>query len=183
MVWIIIGLIIAAIIIWFIASYNGFISLRNKCEEAFSTMDVYLQKRYDLIPNLVESVKGYAKHEKTTFEDITNARASVASAKTVSEKLAAENQLTQTLGHLFAVAENYPDLKASSNFLELQASLNNIESEIAQARKYYNGVIKAFNTKVQSFPSNIIAGIFHFEEKPMFEVDNSEARQNVKVQF
>lgn len=180
---IVIIIIIVIIVFWFIGSYNGFISLRNRFKEAFSTMDVYLQKRYDLIPNLVETVKGYAKHEKSTFEDITNARSRVASAQGIDDKIAAENELTQTLGHLFAVAENYPDLKANTNFLELQASLNNIETEIAQSRKYYNAVVKAYNTRVQSFPSNIIAKIFHFETQEMFALENKEARENVKVEF
>lgn len=175
--------VIALIVIWAIVSYNGFISLRNRVEEAFSTMDVYLKKRYDLIPNLVETVKGYAKHESQTLEKVIGARNAASSAKTIDEKLTAEKQLAQSLVNLNAVAEQYPDLKANTNFLELQSDLRQIEGEIANSRKFYNAVVRSFNTKCEKFPSNLIASIFHFERKPLFEVDTVEERQNVKVSF
>ena len=163
--------------------YNSFIKLKNSCEEAFSTMDVYMKKRFDLIPNLVETVKGYASHEKETLEKVMAARNGVQSAATVEEKMAQENVLTGTLKSLFAVAEAYPDLKANTNFLDLQNQLNLVEEDIENSRKYYNAVVKQFNTKCEVFPSNLIAGIFHFEKKPMFEVEAQEERQNVKVSF
>ncbi len=175
--------VIAVIVLWVIMTYNGFISLRNKVEESFSTMDVYLKKRYDLIPNLVETVKGYAKHESETLEKVIGARNKAAHAVTVDEKIAAEKQLAQSMIHLNAVAEQYPDLKANANFMSLQADLKSMEGEIANARKYYNALVRQFNTKCEKIPSNIIASLFHFERKPLFEVDAPEERQNVKVQF
>lgn len=180
---IIIIAIVAVIVLWFIGAYNGFVRARNNVEEGFSTMDVYLKKRYDLIPNLVETVKGYAKHERETLESITAARASVGSATTVEERAQAENQLTGALKTLFAVAEAYPDLKANQNFLDLQNQLKQVEQDIANARKYYNAVVKDYNNRCMMFPSNIIAKIFHFEKKPMFEVDSAAERENVKVDF
>ena len=181
----IIGLIIAVVVIAVIVigMYNSFIKLKNNCEEAFSTMDVYLKKRYDLIPNLVETVKGYAAHEKETLESVIAARNMVQGAGTMEEKLAGENMLAGSLKSLFAVAEGYPDLKANTNFMDLQGQLKAVEEDIANSRKYYNAVIKQFNTKCEMFPSNIIASIFKFEKKPMFEVDAPEERQNVKVSF
>ena len=183
MIGIIIAVIVVAVVIYGVATYNGFIQLRNNCEEAFSTMDVYLKKRYDLIPNLVETVKGYATHEKETLQNVVNARNMAQSASTADERIAAEKTLQGTLGHLFAVAENYPELKANTNFLDLQNQLKAVETDIANSRKYYNGVIKQFNTKCESFPSNIIAGMFHFQRKPMYEVDDAVERQNVQVKF
>lgn len=180
---IIIAVIVAVIVIWAVASYNGFIKANNNCEEAFATMDVYMKKRYDLIPNLVETVKGYATHEKETLQKVVEARQMVGSAGSVEERAQAENMLTGTLKSLFAVSEAYPDLKANQNFMDLQSQLKQIEGEIANSRKYYNAVVKDFNNKCQMFPSNILAGIFHFTKKAMFEVDNAEERQNVKVDF
>lgn len=181
------GIIIAAIvvilIIWIIASYNGFIKAKNNVEESFSTMDVYLKKRYDLIPNLVETVKGYAKHESETLNRVISARNMAEGASTIEDKIQGENMLTGTLRSLFAVAENYPDLKANQNFLELQGQLKQVEEDIANARKYYNAIVKIFNNKCEMFPSNILAGIFHFEKKPMFEVEAEDERKNVKVEF
>lgn len=168
---------------YFIITYNGFINLRNSVEEAFSTMDVYLKKRYDLIPNIVETVKGYAKHEKETFESVVKARNVAVGAENVEDAIAAQGQLSKTLANLFALAENYPELKANTNFLDLQNQLSNIETEIAQSRKYYNGVVKMFNIKIESFPSNIIASIFRFTRKPLYEVEQVEERENVKVSF
>lgn len=181
------GIIIAAIvvilIIWVIASYNGFIKAKNNVEESFSTMDVYLKKRYDLIPNLVETVKGYAKHESETLNKVISARNMAEGASTIEGKIQGENMLTGTLRSLFAVAENYPDLKANQNFLELQGQLKQVEEDIANARKYYNAIVKIFNNKCEMFPGNILAGIFHFEKKPMFEVEAEDERRNVKVEF
>lgn len=182
LIWIIIAIIIV-LAIAFVGMYNSFIKLKNSCEEAFSTMDVYMKKRFDLIPNLVETVKGYAAHEKETLEKVMAARNGVQSAATVEEKMAQENVLTGTLKSLFAVAEAYPDLKANTNFLDLQNQLKSVEEDIANSRKYYNAVVKQFNTKCAMFPSNIIASIFHFEKKPMFEVDSAEERKNVEVKF
>ncbi|MDD5016748.1 MAG: LemA family protein [Eubacteriales bacterium] len=183
MVYIIVGAVLFLLIIWIIASYNGFVRLKNSIEEAFSTMDVYLKKRYDLIPNLVETVKGYASHEKETLERVMAARNMAASAKTMDERVEGENMLAGTLKTLFAVAEAYPDLKANTSFLELQGELRRIEDEIANSRKYYNAVVKTYNTKREVFPSVIIAGLFRFEKKPLFEVSAEEQRENVKVQF
>lgn len=176
-------IVIAVIVIAVIVMYNGFIKLKNNCEEAFATMDVYLKKRYDLIPNLVETVKGYAAHEKETLTKVIEARNMAQGAATVEDKIAGENQLQGTLKSLFAIAENYPDLKANQNFLDLQNQLKKVEEDIANSRKYYNAVVKQFNVKCEAFPSNIIAGIFKFEKKAMFEVDAAEERQNVKVSF
>lgn len=182
-VGIVIGAVVLILIIWFIAAYNGFVRLKNSIEEAFSTMDVYLKKRYDLIPNLVETVKGYASHEKETLERVMAARNAAVSARTVEDKVQGENMLAGTLKTLFAVAEAYPDLKANANFMQLQGELQRMEDEIASSRKYYNAVVKEYNTKREMFPSSIIAGMFHFEKQPMFEVSSAAERENVKVQF
>ena len=182
LIWIIIGIIIVLALI-FVGMYNSFIKLKNSCDEAYSTMDVYLKKRFDLIPNLVETVKGYAAHEKETLQNVIAARNNLQNASTTEEKLAGENALQGTLKNLFAVAEAYPDLKANTNFLDLQEQLKGVENDIANSRKYYNAVVKQFNTKCEMFPSNIIAGICHFEKKPMFEVDSAEERKNVEVKF
>ncbi len=183
----IILLVILAVIaigaIWVISAYNGFIRLRNMVEEAFATMDVYLKKRYDLIPNLVETVKGYASHDKTTLENVVKARNMAADAKTIEGKIQGENMLQNTLRSLFAIAEAYPDLKANQNFMDLQSQLQRIEDEIANSRKYYNAIVKEFNTKTESFPSNIIAGIFNFTRKTMFEVNDEAERETVTGQF
>ena len=182
LIWIIIGIIIVLALI-FVGMYNSFIKLKNSCDEAYSTMDVYLKKRFDLIPNLVETVKGYAAHEKETLQNVIAARNNLQNASTTEEKLAGENALQGTLKTLFAVAEAYPDLKANTNFLDLQDQLKGVENDIANSRKYYNAVVKQFNTKCEMFPSNIIAGICHFEKKPMFEVDSAEEIKNVEVKF
>ena len=182
LIWIIIGIIIVLALI-FVGMYNSFIKLKNSCDEAYSTMDVYLKKRFDLIPNLVETVKGYAAHEKETLQNVIAARNNLQNASTTEEKLAGENALQGTLKTLFAVAEAYSDLKANTNFLDLQDQLKGVENDIANSRKYYNAVVKQFNTKCEMFPSNIIAGICHFEKKPMFEVDSAEERKNVEVKF
>lgn len=181
---IIIGALIVVVLpLWLISVYNTFIKFRNDVDEAFSTMDVYLKKRYDLIPNFVETVKGYAKHEKETLEKVMQARYSAMNASTTEQKIDSENILQGALKSLFAVAENYPDLKANQNFIELQNTLKELEADIANSRKYYNGVVKLYNTKRETFPSNIIAGIFKFTKKPLFEVETAEERKNVKVSF
>jgi len=180
---IIILVIIAFLIIWLISAYNSFVRLKNSVEEAFSTMDVYLKKRYDLIPNLVETVKGYAAHEAGTLENVVQARNMAQNATTLEDKIANENILSGTLKSLFAIAEAYPDLKANTNFMDLQRQLQKIEEDIANSRKYYNAVVREFNTKTESFPSNLVASMFKFIRKPMFEVEGAEERQNVKVQF
>lgn len=183
MFWIWIALaIIAIVIIWFIAAYNGFIRLRNMVREAFSTMDVYMKKRYDLIPNLVETVKGYAGHEQATLERVISARNAAASASNLEARLEGESALTGTLRSLFALAEAYPDLKANTNFLDLQRQLQSVEADIANSRKYYNSVVRMYNTKTQSFPSVIVASIFGFKHEPLFEIEAGE-RENVRVQF
>ena len=181
MPFLIIGLILV-IGVYVMSAYNGFVKLRNMKDEAFATMDVYLKKRYDLIPNLVETVKGYASHEKETLEKVIAARNMAASATSVEDKMAGENALAGTLKTLFAVAESYPDLKANQNFMDLQKQLQSLEGEIAQSRKYYNGVVKEYNTKTEVFPSNIIAGLFGFKKAPYFEIEEGE-RENVQVSF
>ncbi len=180
---IVIAAVIVIIAIWLVNGYNGFIKMKNMAEEAFATMDVYLKKRYDLIPNLVETVKGYAKHESGTFEKVVAARNMAQSANTIEDKIAGENMLTGTLKSLFALAEAYPDLKANTNFMDLQKQLQKVEEDIANSRKYYNAIVREFNTMVESFPSNLIAAVFKFVRKQMFEVEEESERQNVKVQF
>jgi LemA protein len=182
MVAVILIAIIAVIVIFVIGAYNGFIRLRNLCDNAWSDVDVQLKRRYDLIPNLVNTVKGYAKHEKQLFENVTKARAEATAAKTPAEQSKAENMLTSALRQLFAVAENYPELKANTNFLSLQSSLSEIESDIQNARRYYNAVVRDNNIKVESFPSNIIASIFNFKKREFFEMEEGE-RAVPKVEF
>jgi LemA protein len=177
-------IIIAVIlVIWFIAAYNGLIQTRNRAQEAFSDIDVQLKRRYDLIPNLVSTVQGYAAHEKTVFEDVTKARSQAMQA-TGTARADAENQLSQTLKSLFAVAENYPDLKANQNFLSLQNELTDTEDKIQAARRFYNGMVRDFNTRIQVFPTNMIAGSFGFTKMDFFGNDLTDAeRQPVTVKF
>ena len=179
--WIAIG-IAAVVIIWFVATYNGLVKKRQVVQEAFSGMDVYLKQRYDLIPNLVETVKGYMKHEEGTLEKIVALRGT-ASAGNNGSRMQAEGELTQTLQHLFALVENYPDLKADTQFLQLQNQMNGLEQNIAQARKYYNGAARQYNIATQTLPSNLIAGMFHFAPVEYFEVSDAAERQAVKVDF
>jgi LemA protein len=180
--WIIL-IIIGVFIITAIGLYNGLINLRNRCENAWSQVDVQLRRRYDLIPNLVETVKGYAKHEKETFQNVTEARSKAINAQGVKEQEQAENMLTGTLKSLFAVAENYPDLKANQNFLMLQEELAGTEGKIAYARQFYNDCVMKFNTKQQVFPTNILASMFNFQEREYFEIEEPEARRPVAVEF
>lgn len=180
-----IGVVIAIVVIlvfWFIATYNRFISLRNRVREGFSTIDVFLKKRYDLIPNIVETVKGYAKHEKETLNEVIAARGSAlaSSEETRAEK---EGELTKALGKLLMITENYPELKADRQFLNLQEQLKTIESEIERARRYYNGVVKDMNMAVEKIPSCLVASLCNFKEEKYFELENKEERNNVRVQF
>ena len=172
--------IIAVVAIYVIVQYNKLINARNDVKEAFSTMDVYLKKRWDLVPNLVEVVKQYAKHEEDTFTQITALRTGNYDEMLTNKKIHINEQLTEGISKVMAVAENYPELKASENFLNLSAELTKIEDEIANSRKYYNGTVRNLNNKIQMFPSNIIATIFKFEQANMFEA-NIEERNNVKV--
>lgn len=179
----VVALLLIIAVIWGFATHNKFVSMRSSVEEAFSTMDVHLKKRYDLIPNLVETVKGYAKHESEVLEKVTEARSNAQAANTTAEKLQANAQLSQALRSLNLVMERYPELKANQNFLSLQGDLRTIENEIANSRKYYNGVVKAFNTKRETIPSSIIAKMMKLEKQPYFEVDDAVERQNVNVKF
>ena len=179
----VIGLLLIVLVCWAIATRNQFVLLENQYEEAFHNIDIYLKKRYDLIPNLVETVKGYAKHEQETIQNVIEARARAQSASTPAEKIEANAQLTQTMRGFNMVIEQYPELKANTNFLDLQDQLKNIEYELANVRKYYNATIKLFNTKIRTFPASIIAGTMHLEKQPYFEIEDPEERKNVKVQF
>ena len=163
--------------------YNGLVVLRNRCDNAWAQVDVQLKRRYDLIPNLIETVKGYAKHEREVFQNVTDARAKAINASTVKDQGAAENQLSGALKSLFAVAENYPELKANQNFLMLQEELAGTESKIAYARQFYNDQVMLFNQRQQVFPSNIIANMFGFKEREYFELEKPAAKEPVKVQF
>ena len=174
---------VIAIVAWYINCYNTFIRLKNNYEEAFSTMDVQMQKRYDLIPNLVETVKGYAKPEKETLSAVIEARNLAKSAVGVEDKAKAEAAFSGSIRNLFAIAENYPELKANTNFIDLQNQLKIVETEIASSRKYYNACVKAFNVKVEMFPSNLVARAKNFVKAPLFEIEDKEARKAVKVQF
>lgn len=179
----VIGLLLIVIVCWAIATRNKFVLLENQYEEAFHNIDIYLKKRYDLIPNLVETVKGYAKHEQETIQNVIEARARAQSAATPAEKIEANAELTQTMRNFNMVMERYPELKANTNFLDLQNQLKNIEYELANVRKYYNATVKQFNTKIRTFPASIIAGKMKLEKQPYFELDSVEERQNVKVSF
>lgn len=176
-----IGLILLLVVI-VAGFYNRIIALRNRVDNAWSQIDVQLKRRYDLIPNLVETVKGYAKHERELFQRVTEARSRAISATGVEEQAQAENQLTQTLRSLFAVVENYPDLKANQNFLLLQEELSGTESKIAFARQFYNDSVYRYNTAIQSFPGNVFAGAFDFSQRQFFEAE-PESRGPVKVEF
>lgn len=182
------GVLIAIIVIivliglYIAGTYNGLVGANNVVKEAFSTMDVYLKKRWDLIPNLVETVKGYAKHEQETLSKVTAMRTDSYDKMSMNEKIEANKELNKGIASIMAVAENYPDLKANSNFMQLSAELTGVEEDIANSRKYYNGSARKFNDKVQMFPSNIVAGMFHFKTAEMFEV-SAEERNNVKVEF
>lgn len=176
-------LILLGLIGWFIASYNGLVRLRNQMEEAWAQIDVQLKRRHDLIPNLVETVKGYASHERETLENVIQARNTAVNARGVDQQAKAENALTSALGRLNVVVERYPDLKANQNFLSLQEELTSTENKVGFARTFYNDQVRGFNTKIQSIPDNIIAGLFNFEEAEYFEIEEPSQREAPQVQF
>ena len=175
--------IIAAVIAWLVFAYNRFVVLGTRVKEAWSDIDVQLKRRYDLIPNLVETVKGYMEHERNVFEKVTEARTRAMGAESKNEKLEAENILSGTLKTLFAVSENYPDLKANANFLELQRELADTENKIQAARRFYNGNVMEYNTKIDTFPSNLIAGTFKFKKEEFFGLESEAERNPVAVKF
>ena len=175
--------VLVAIVLLVIAAYNSLVAARNRVKQEWSGIDVQLERRFDLIPNLVETVKGYAKHESETLTKLTELRTSWGEAKTVGEKGKLNSELSKSLSSVYAVIENYPDLKASENFLQLQLELSNTEEKIAGSRNSYNTAVNEYNTKIDVIPTNIIAGLFHFEKSELFEVENEEARKNVKVSF
>ncbi|MFC0780253.1 LemA family protein [Flavobacterium sp. HJSW_4] len=171
------------IIIFFIVLYNGFVSKRNRVEEAFSGIDIILKKRFDLIPNILETVKGYMEHEKETLRSIVNLRNQALNTNNSDEKLNLNQRLNNAVGSVFALAENYPDLKANTNFLDLQSDLGEIETEIERSKRYYNGTVREYNIAVESFPGNLIAGIFGFPKKDYLELEEQNQRELPKVQF
>ncbi len=184
MAWIILGIIVI-LLIWVAASYNSLVSLMNRAKEAWADIDVQLKRRYDLIPNLVNTVKGYAAHESSAFENVTKARSAALGAQSVGDKAQAENVLTGALKSVFAIAEAYPDLKANQNFLGLQSELSDTEDKIQAARRFYNGNVRDLNIRMQSFPGNIIANSFHFEKMEFFELGAADeaAKNAVEVKF
>jgi LemA protein len=182
LIWILIAILVI-LIIWLVAIYNGLVTLRNRAKEAWSDIDVQLKRRYDLIPNLVETVKGYAKHEKELFENVTKARTAAINAQGAAAQAKAENALTGALKSVFAVAENYPQLRASENFQKLQDELTDTENKIEAARRFYNGNVRDLNIKIEKFPDSIIASMFGFKPMELFELEESEAKQPIKVQF
>jgi LemA protein len=177
--------IVVVIIVWFIAIYNGFVTLTNRVKEAWSDIDVQFKRRYDLIPNLVETVKGYAAHERGTLDEVTEMRTKAMNAVAPADKADAENMLSGALKSLFAVSENYPNLKANENFLALQTQLEDTENKIQAARRFYNSTVQDLNTKLQSFPSNLVGNSFGFKPSDFFQLDQADAaaKEPVKVQF
>ena len=183
MIWIVVALVVAALLgLAIVVLYNRLVRLRNRVENAWSQVDVQLRRRYDLIPNLVETVKGYAQHERATFEEVTSARTRAQEARTVEEQAGAENALTAAIGRLFAVAEAYPELRASENFQQLQSQLEETEDKIRVARQVYNDAVLSYENARETVPTNLIAGMFGFEEKPFFELEEA-AREAPRVQF
>ena len=181
MMWLVI--ILVALVVLFVVLYNSLVSLRLRVDNAWSQIDVQLQRRFDLIPNFVETVKGYMEHESETFAKITALRSSWANAKTVSEKASLDNELSNTLKTIMAVSENYPDLKANQNFSELSEELRNTENKISFSRQFYNDSVTIYNTKLAVFPSNLVASMFNFTPRDLFTVENEEVKKNVKVDF
>ena len=175
--------VIAALVLWFIAIYNKLIKLRNMKDEGWSGIDVQLKRRSNLIPNLIETVKGYMEHERSVLEKVTELRSQAMNAGSVDSKIAAESALSRMLGKLFAVAENYPDLKADQTFLDLQNQLAEIESEIQMARRYYNGTVRNLNVGIETFPNSIVAGMFNFEKAEFYEIEDESERAVPKVDF
>lgn len=181
-IWIIVGVIVL-IIGWIISTYNGLVGLKNRTKGAWSDIDVQLKRRHNLIPNLVETVKGYASHERKVFENVTEARTRALTAKTPAEAAKAERGLTGAVKTLFAVAENYPELKASENFRKLQEDLSDTENKVQAARRFYNGNVRDFNTRQEQFPYNVVAGLFGFKKAEFFEIEGEEERKAPKVKF
>lgn len=179
--WVVLALVVLAVL-WFVVAYNRLVALRQRINNAWSQIEVQLRRRYDLIPNLVETVKGYAAHERGTFETVTQARAAMAQAQTVGEQAKAQNMITQALKSLFAVAENYPDLKANQNFLALQEELSGTENKIAFARQFYNDTVMTYDTMIQSFPASIVASMGGFTAREYFETEEA-ATEPVRVSF
>lgn len=180
--WVVL-IIIVVLIVAIIGMYNGLITLKNRVDEAWSDIDVQLKRRHDLIPNLIETVKGYAAHEQGTFEKVTQARTAAMQAGSADEKAKAENALSGTLKSIFALAENYPDLKANQNFIELQKELTDTEDKIQASRRFYNGNVRDFNTKIQVFPTNLMAGMLGFQSRQFFEIADAAEKENVQVKF
>jgi LemA protein len=182
-VLLVLGGLIAVVAGWFILTYNGLVRLRNQVKNAWSQIDVQLKRRYDLIPNLVETVKGYAAHEKETFERVIKARQRGIDASTVKDQAEAENMITGALRQLFALSEAYPDLKANQNFLALQEELSSTENKIAFARQYYNDAVQTFNTRQEMFPANLVASMLGFQPAEFFEIEEASQREAPKVKF
>ena len=184
MIWVVIAIVgvVALVLLFLVYEYNKLVRLRNRTQNAWAQVDVQLRRRYDLIPNLVESVKGYAAHERQTFDDVTQARTAAQQAKTVPEQAQAENALTAAIGRLFAVAEAYPQLRATENFQQLQQQLSDTEQKIAVSRQVYNDTVLTYNNSIQTVPTNIIAGFFHFEPRTFFEIEDP-VREAPRVQF
>ena len=180
--WIAIVVIVVLLALYFVSTYNGLVKLRNKVKDQWSQIDVLLKRRSDLIPNLVETVKGYTKHEKDTLEAVINARNKAVSATTPEEEMKASGELSGALNKLFALAESYPDLKANTNFMDLQNNLKETEDKISYARQFYNDAVLKYKNKLEVFPSNIVANMFSFKPEPFFEATETE-RENVKVKF
>ena len=180
--WIILVVVLVLLVLYVISTYNGLVGLRNKVHDQFSQIDVQLKRRFDLIPNLVETVKGYAKHESETLEKVIQARNNYASAKSDAEKVAAANEMSRGVMNIMALAENYPDLKANTNFIDLQNQLKEVEDKIGYARQFYNDSVLMYNNKIEMFPSNLIASMFKFTKESFFEADEKE-RENVQVKF
>ncbi|HEX3254804.1 MAG TPA: LemA family protein [Gaiellaceae bacterium] len=185
MLWVVIIVVVILVVLIgiLVAIYNKLVRLRNRCENAWAQVDVQLRRRYDLIPNLVETVKGYAAHERETFEEVTKARTAAQQAQGVQEQAQAENMLTQAIGRLFAVAEQYPQLRATENFQQLQAQLAETEQKIAVARQIYNDAVLTYDNALETVPTNVVAGIFNFEPREYFEVEEPAAREAPRVQF
>ncbi len=175
--------VLGVVVLWFVVAFNGFVRLKNRAKEAWADIEVQLKRRYDLIPNLVETVKGYAAHEKGAFQAVTEARANAVGAQSMPEKAKAENMLSSALKSVFAIAEAYPQLRAVEAFTNLQNELEDTENKIQAARRFYNSNVLALNTKIESFPSNLIAGMFHFQKMEFFELTEEAAKEPVKVSF
>ncbi|MFA7252491.1 MAG: LemA family protein [Candidatus Paceibacterota bacterium] len=182
LIYILIGIIVL-LVLWIVFAYNRFIVLINRAKEAWSDIDVQLKRRYDLIPNLVNTVKGYATHESSTFDKVTQARTAAMGASNVADKGQAENMLTGALKSVFALAEAYPDLKANQNFLSLQTELSDTENKIQASRRFYNGNVRDLNIAIEAFPGNLIAGIFHFAKMELFALEEEAAKKPVEVKF